>query len=335
MNIESQPVQSRNQNTTVIVDISVLIHALEAKHKILKHQDPHWSALIKAQLLWLGSGDWLGDLKPSEFQMVFVSDNKANQKYWRHDYLLRADVVASVPRKKKPEEKKRLRLLELLSEPLDTLEYLEETTKLTEDLAIHYKAGRKFPSYEFSKLKKLTFETIRALNWQQFGQSGYEADDIAATFVKINETLANPNRLILLTIDSDWMGLVNDNTAWFCSHGWFPRVRSDSHSCNVWAEKRLKSTLENFRDIWDVKGRQGDKSDAIPASNGALLPIIDLLNPPAEFQLWNQPIAGVIKDALEFPKFRKVDPKAAIRYIEQLGVDLCVRPLDNLRDLAA
>ncbi len=289
------------------------------------------------------SGDWLGSLKPDKFQVIFVSDNKDSQgRYWRHNYLLRPDVVSSVPRKKKADEKKRVRLLELLDversltgytmcmEPID----IKEKEMLISDLSIHYKAGRKFPSYEFTKLKKLTFEAIRKRNWIQFGQIGYEADDIAATIVKVNSQLENPNRLILLTIDSDWMGLIDDYTAWFCMHGWFPRIRSDYFSANTWVEKRLSSSLKSFRGIWDIKGQQGDKSDAIPPSQGALLPIIDLLNPPEEYQLWQQPIGEAIKDTLEYPRYHKVDSKSARSYIEQLGVDLVVRPLDVQTDLA-
>ena len=324
---------------TIVVDTSVMVHDLHHKHNILPHTHPHWSALIKAQLNWLMSGDWLGDLKPEKFQVIFVTDSKP---YWRTDYLLRPDVIASVPRKKKPDEKRRLRFQELLADikaagddlnAIAAIEDSDEYKKLKEALDIHYKAGRKFPDYSFTKLKKQLLEVIKERKWTLLGKSGYEADDLAATIVAVNNRLENPGNVMLLTIDSDWLGLVNQNTSWFCSHGWFPRLRSDLLSVNQWATRRLGGPVENFRDIWEVKGVSGDKSDNIPPSEGVLLPIIDLLNPPDEHKLWNQPIGAHIEELLTQPKFRKVDPTAARQYIESLGINLLIRPLDPKKDL--
>lgn len=336
---------------TIVVDTSVIIHDLHYKHSLLNHTDPHWTALIKAQLTWIVSGDWLGDLKPKKFQVVFVSDMKP---YWRTEYLKKPETVAAVPRKTKKDEKKRERLNELLNQGYQKTEddltdgitavlglsekpkqHQVEFNRLSDDLAIHYKAGRKFPEYSFTKLKKLTLEIIRERNWTLLGQKGYEADDIAAAIVKVNECLDSPSNTLLLTIDSDWMGLINHHTSWFCSHGWFPRLRSDLNSVNTWAEKRLGDHLGTFRDIWDIKGQQGDKSDNIPASQGVLLPVIDLLNPPDEHKLWLKPIGQEIEDLLLFPRCRNVDSSKARDYIEALGVNLVVRPLDPRKDLVA
>ncbi|MBW4558454.1 MAG: hypothetical protein KME59_21515 [Trichormus sp. ATA11-4-KO1] len=313
---------------TVIVDTSVFLHSLEEKHVILNHKNPHWTALIKAQLQWLVSGDWLDDLKPNKLQFIFVTDSKP---YWRTEYLLSSDVVSKVPRKKKAEEYKRVRLLELLAkDDRDS----EEVLKLTEDLAIHYKAGRKFPTYEFTKVKRLLFKYLTDQGYTQIGKVGYEADDVAACVVKVNQGLDNPNRLVLLTIDSDWMGLVNDDTAWFCMHGWTPRMRSDRFSCDQWALRRLGSTLDAYTDIWDIKGVKGDKSDNLPASDGVLLPVIDLLNPPDEHKLWNTPMADDIRDVLEHPRNRRYDGSAAMQYIQACGVAPCVRALNIQKDFA-
>ena len=320
------------QQTTIVVDTSVFIHDIHHKHSIIGTKSKHWEPLVKAQLTYLMSGDWLGEMKPDQFQVIFVTDSKP---YWRSEYLLRAEVVSLVPRKLKKDEKARQRLLELMERPfhdLDTKEF-SERLELTKDLGIHYKAGRKFPTYEFTKIKKLVLETIKERNWSLLGQKGYEADDVAACIVKVNSELEDPNKLLLLTIDSDWIGLINQDTSWYCMHGWFPRLRSNLDNCNVWAEKRLGGRLETFRDIWDIKGQKGDKSDNIPPSAGVLLPVIDLLTPPEEYRLWEQPIASDIKDLLEYPKYRSMDATRALEYIYSTGVNACIRSLDIHRDL--
>jgi hypothetical protein len=43
--------------------------------------------------------------------------------------------------------------------------------------------------------------------------------------------------------------------------------------------------FEQPSDIWGFKTRYGDKSDSLPA--GSPREVIDLLNPPDEFKLWN------------------------------------------------
>jgi hypothetical protein len=68
--------------------------------------------------------------------------------------------------------------------------------------------------------------------------------------------------------------------------GFAPVIRDTIEVVNTWAEKRLKETLVFHRDIWDIKGQQGDASDNLPPSNGVLLPVIDLLNPPQEYRYW-------------------------------------------------
>jgi len=327
--------------TTVVIDTSVLMHNLHHKLSILDHTNPHWVGLVKAQLQYVASGCWLGDLKPDKFQIVFVLDSKP---YWRVEYLTRPEVSSAIPRKKKADEKKRQRLMELLEsinelgmdgdiQAAQGIEASEEFQGLSQALAIHYKAGRKLPEYSFRKIKKISYGVIREAGWNIIGVPRYEADDLAACFRVVNDRLDQPNRLLLVTIDSDWMGLINDHTAWYCMTGWFPRVRSDFPSANTWAEKRLGSALDDYTDLWSLKVQQGDKSDNLPP--GTPREVIDLLNPPEEHKLWKQPIAEAVKDILEYPRRRPVNPKDALIYMGQLGVSPVIRPLDNYKDFVA
>lgn len=317
---------------TIVVDTSVFLHQLYRVIMPIPHTDPRWKPLIKAQLCYLMSGNWLSVLKPEKFQIVLAGDKKdLSLKYWRHHWLASAEVAAQVPRKSKAAEKQRLKLRELMAE--SPLELSDEAAKLAEELAIHYKAGRRLPEYDFTKLKGFVYSCIEQQGWLFFRQTGYEADDIAATIVHINRSLEKPNKLMLVTVDTDWLGLVDEHTSWFCMHGYQPRLRDSLEVINQWAQRRLGCTLSNPRDIWEIKARQGDKSDNIPESDGALLPAIDLLNPPEEHRLWNQPIGLAIKAALEYPRYWQIDSDEAEEYIYRCGIPLAIRPLERSRDL--
>lgn len=317
---------------TIIVDTSVFIHQLERVLRPIQHTDDRWKPLVKAQLCYLMSGSWLTVLKPDKFQMIFAGDQKDKDlKYWRHHWLSRPEVAAQIPRKTKAAEKKRQRLQEIMNGAPQVTS--TEAAEIAEELSIHYKAGRSLPDYGFTKLKDFVYKCIRDQGWLFFKQLGYEADDIAATIVHINRHLDNPGKLMLLTVDTDWLGLVDNHTSWFCMHGYQPRLRDSLEVINQWAQRRLGCTLSSPRDIWDIKSRQGDRSDNLPESEGMLLPAIDLLNPPEEHRLWNQPIGQDIRAALEQPRYFQIDSDDAEEYIYRCGIPLAIRPLERSRDL--
>jgi 5'-3' exonuclease, N-terminal resolvase-like domain len=317
--------------TTVVVDVSVLVHRMHNLLNPIDHTNPHWKGLIKAQLSYVASGDWLGELKPEKFQVIWVTDSKP---YWRSDYLLNPEVLSKTQRSTKKLESLRARLNELMTSGVDleNPEYL----KLIESLSIHYKAGRSLPVYSFTKMRDYTYKVITEAKWTMLAKKGYEADDCAAAVVQVNSELSDNqrNRIILLTIDSDWMGLVSEDVMWYCMTGFYPRVRSDLFSCNVWANKRLGVNLKSFKDLWVIKGDQGDKSDNLPASNGTLLPVIDLLNPPDEHKLWLHPMGSFIRDTLVSPRIMPVNSEKAVDYIGRNGISLPIRPFNSLSDLA-
>ena len=334
--------QTKPTELTVLVDTSVIMHCLSHRLKLIDHTKPEWKKLIQAQLTYLVSGDWLGEMKPDIVRYIFCTDSKP---YWRLDYLKRPEVIANVPRKGQLEKKRQsfkamLQVIEDLREEGKHFEARDllasdEYASLLKDLEIHYKAGRKLSEYSFTKLKRFVLKTIKDAGWTMLSKKGYEADDMAASIIQVNKTLEEPKNIMMLTIDTDWLGMVSDNVHWFCQHGYYPRMRDDMRSLNIWATKRLGVTIEKPTDIWVVKGDQGDKADNIPPSKGALLPVIDLFNPPQEFKLWeNERYLPTLLKALTTKKYYKVNSQPVISYINSCGVNLCVMPYNSHKDIA-
>ena len=146
---------------------------------------------------------------------------------------------------------------------------------------IRYKHGRKSKSE--SLLDIITYSRdfldkyCRVLSCR-----GFEADDLAGMVVK-----ASNERNVLMTIDTDWIGLVDEKTDWINFHSrWQPRIRDDIESINQWASKARaiqKTTLDYPSQIWEIKARIGDKSDSLPANSP--IEVISLLKPGLEVPL--------------------------------------------------
>jgi hypothetical protein len=259
--------------------------------------------------------------------MIFVKDVKS---YWRSEWLLDMHNVVDIPRKTKAKQKLVVEYKNLIAIPDadKTDEDFDRITELTDKLNIKYKAGRSLPVYKFTKTKKLVYRYISLLSTNVLEEKGYEADDWAAAIVKTNSDKGCPDNLIILTVDTDWQGLVNPSTTWMCMSGFYPVVRDSLEICNVWSEKRLNCTLETWREIWDVKGDKGDASDNLPPSDGVLLPVIDLLDPPIEHRLWlkyPKRIQEVM--APTAPRFNLEDAKRACTQLKWNGLQPVVKML--------
>lgn len=302
------------RNTTVIIDFSVAAHQLHSAYIAAglescvagsnvenpkKALESLYKSFIQAQMGHMMSLDWLGKLKPEKSNILLAADVKP---YWRAEYLVRPEVVARIPQKLKADQKRRDRLVELLEKyqgyDLDavTPEAIQDQTEileLTDKLKVCYKGGRKFPEYSFTKLKKDMYRLAADQGWNVLSKPGYEADDHAASVVMLNRSLpeAQQNNILLITVDADWMGLVDDRTTWFCMHGWKPRVRAlGSAETSEWVKRRLKvrnpdAVARDPKQIWEVKTEQGDKSDNLP--KGSPLEVISLVEPPEKYRLWN------------------------------------------------
>lgn len=314
-------------STTAIIDFSVFCHQLHSVLEGVEVPTEHYTGVLKAQMSWLMSGEWLGELKPEGFKPVLVSDSKP---YWRSEYLLRPEVVAWIPRKVKKTEKLRQELIELLG----SQESSERIQELTENLKIVYKGGRKFPEYTFTKLKKSLTEIAIAQNWTPIGKTNYEADDIAAAMVMLNRQQPETSKIMLVTVDTDWLAMLDPRTSWFCMHGWYPRCRFTLEQFNVWSTKKFARSFETATDLWNYKSVYGDKSDNLPP--GSPLEVIDLFQPPEEHRLWQHAdVRGKCLDVLRSEPQRPIDPTKALSYLRSLGVPPAVRMYQETLDKTA
>jgi hypothetical protein len=320
----------------VVIDLSVAYHQMHDTLVGCQLSPKDWLPVVKAQLVWMMSCKWLDSRFGPADQVILACDVKP---YWRSEYLTRPEVLATMTdRGTKATQKKTAKLAELLTRRLPLEEMMEENrhywepietdiAELAEDLKIAYKAGRKFPEQTFVKLRDQIRKLCADQGWPMLQRSGYEADDWAATVRVLNDRLPEPNNLTLVTVDSDWMGLVNERTNWFCMKGWVPRSRTyRSTEFDKWTARRLSCTVKEPFQIWDVKQRQGDKSDNLP--KGSPLEVISLLEPPKEFRLWDQPRAAVEVNCLLTvgPSPVVPDVAKAVDFLRSSGIPLFIRP---------
>jgi len=162
-----------------------------------------------------------------------------------------------------------------------------------------------YPEYKDNRKSKpelyqLILECFREMKTRQELRSisfpTYEADDVAAAIVRMFQP-ANNNSLsqkvchtYLITVDSDWMGMVSDCVTWINTALYEPRIRK-IEQCYLWVEGKYRKQskkkqrlcqlpeFKNFNPtfIWEWKSATGDKADNIKASASHL---IGLFNPP-------------------------------------------------------
>lgn len=340
---------------TVIVDTQVVYHLLAArlaKWDLEAHlkatgetQVALVTKIVQANICHINSGLFY----PGETKFVWVDDFKDNGKYWRHDYLADPEVWMGIPGK--PRSKRTPKALEHLKTlveknprvPLKVLcitkedawpvvrqaslslfgspKDLDEMYDLVQKLMVRYKGGRGLPTYHMQVIRKAGADTLRAIGAPVLKTLGFEADDQASLLVRVNRASEAPQDLVLLTIDTDWMGLIDHGIDWVCTKGYEPRVRKiGDGSVNTWANRVLKATLGHPRDIWEHKAQFGDSSDNLPP--GSPIGVIDLLNPVPEYDLFlRDSERHQAKEALG----QQVNPGTqekgleALRYLSSLG----------------
>lgn len=310
--------------TLVLIDTSVALHRFSQGNSGISHKDPMFIPVLKANMVALANCCWL----PLEVQntvagTIFTIDTKQNGKYWRHDWLLDPANYLRVPAKTKKKEVTRLELLAAY-ESGNALD--DEVLK---PYKIHYKAGRSLPDYRFKKVKSNVLDWIETdeLGSGGIGLSNYESDDLMATIVDLNTRSGSVYNIIIYTVDADLIGLVNPSVTWLCMSGYHPGIRDTLESVNTWTQKldskgKMKlGVVDSWTDIWVQKGFVGDKSDSLPASNGVLLPVIDLLNPPSEHRLVDRPeIVTAINSILKSPARPSYDEgQRALKYLNSTG----------------
>lgn len=149
-----------------------------------------------------------------------------------------------------------------------------------------YKRGRSTSYQDLLSLTKaalkLAFESVGST----LGIEGYEADDIAAYLTQTLSIVKPEQRLVLLTVDSDWLGLVEDGRV-----VWLGIGNTKQAYCSTLGHLHTKmlakeGTYKDFESIWTTKAKEGDRSDNLPANSP--IEVIHLKQQPDEYNLVKQ-----------------------------------------------
>ena len=265
----------------VVRDFQVLSHAIlnrvpQVVTRLGSEDHPLYKQWVKScwAVLLNRAPDTVKDQPISNY---IVNDHKADHGYWRHTYL--ADWVAN----NFPEE---------------------------DPAAFAYKAGRAEKPQTFQTITGTGLSYCAQLSLPVYSREGYEADDLAATLVKIKKTfmqlgIEHPlaaSEIWLHTVDCDWLQLVSPGVRWMNTAIWVPRIRDEAEAIDYIIRKSKAKTRKSMGGIkhpWDivrVKVIEGDSSDNLKAGK-APVEVIDLMNPPSQFDLMYQP--EVLRDMLQ------------------------------------
>lgn len=307
--------------TYALIDLSVFMHMLaERKRDYDRKTEAQAVGIKQAQLAWLLSCDFLAGYVPAGEPVypILLRDQKAGVAgYWIHQYLKRPDVYNRIPRYGKKIDAKTGQASRLKSQP------------------VAYKGHRGPSQPSYVSLVNMMDERLIRLGVPQLKATGYEADSWLGAVCALNSDKPpeGRDRFIIVTTDSDHMGAVCREVSWFCMTGHRPRVRDNMVPINEWAQRRLKVTLKTPRELWEVKAAQGDKSDNLPP--GSPIEVIDLLAPPAEFDLTRQYDKRLkIKEALDAKwLIGAQEGQRAARYLRQMAVRPYPKPFDPSQDI--
>lgn len=212
------------------------------------------------------------------------------------------------------EKELKLHIMYLLNRGPDTLEYTPHKKVFLDDSKPYWR-NKYCPDYKGNRppkpavrplIRNLALRYIHHTKSTLFTREGFEADDFAGAFTRIYH-MANLTRsfklppLLLWTVDSDWLQLVNDdlNISWHNTGPWEPRIRREKEAVQ-WSHRRISKLVRQPQDIVALKCIQGDKSDNLPPNTPPFL--IDLINTPQQHRLTAIPeVAQKILDTINNP----------------------------------
>jgi 5'-3' exonuclease len=145
---------------------------------------------------------------------------------------------------------------------------------------IRYKWGRKDKSDLWFETRDYFEKFVKLSGCASFAFKLYEADDIAGGLVGLK---APDDYATLLTVDTDWLGLMSEKVSWVSSTCYKPQVRNNLYSLNVWSQSKKFGKLKTPAALWEYKALHGDSSDSLPKNSP--ISVINLLNPPEEYNL--------------------------------------------------
>jgi hypothetical protein len=280
MNLQER--KERNPRPLFIIDTGVILHQIidftrddygELENQLTPAQ---LYSKIEHGVNLYNSLFFIQGIDTSRCDILWVGDS--TNGYWRNGWFKnwldeRPDFVENL--------RKEYTLEPLSGDWLPT----KEGGRRKHPLVLGYKGNRKPCPYK-QMAKKMINKISKAVVIDN-----YEADDVATAAL-----FAFPRRRIFLcTIDTDWLQLVDERVTWLCMKGYKPQYRDPVGGMEWFKAAISKGTkagqerfadIDSLRDIVPWKMFSGDKSDNLP--KGSPREVIDLLNPPSEYQLWTQ-----------------------------------------------
>lgn len=150
-----------------------------------------------------------------------------------------------------------------------------------------YKSGRKPTNKAVGNLRDITMDLWLDAGLTAYSQVGFEADDFASYFCA--EFPETPK--YLMTLDSDWSGLVSDTTYWIDTYTQKANHRKPAKRReNILDTPKMLDRFNNHKDftgyhlsqpsdIYKAKHVLGDTADTIPEGEQVDLGIISLVSP--------------------------------------------------------
>lgn len=234
----------------LIIDSHVIMKTKTVEDTYKRIPNNHKAGFIKAVIDYVASGIYLDT--DDEISATWVYDWKdSNRKYWRHyEYDAWLDTLESKGQWVFINGKRRKRA--------------------------PYKYGRGYPNAATTKYYKVFRDTLASTGMTMLGQYGFEADDIAGELVR---TLPAGDTATLVTIDSDWLGLLQPGIVDFYNIiNYQPDNRWRKTLVDVMATSACKGyEMTKPSDIWAIKSQDGDTSDRLLP--GTPLGLISLLEP--------------------------------------------------------
>jgi 5'-3' exonuclease len=184
---------------------------------------------------------------------------------------------------------------------------------------LYKKNRRAVPEQLFTRLKYSISLADKLVTQLKLGFSlaydNFEADDIAAAYAKIWRDRQFDYRLVLYTIDTDWLGLVSDvnNIVWVdASSTYYPYVRDDAGTLEWGLKKKPPIKITTPAELFKHKQEKGDAADNLPP--GCDFNLIDLITPNVNLFQHQLPLPESFKTVGDF----SIILETSLKYIAKL-----------------
>jgi hypothetical protein len=162
-----------------------------------------------------------------------------------------------------------------------------------------YKAGRSAEALRdncYKSIRDIGHALVAELGLPFYSKTLYEADDWAGLCYRLKlsaekDSLLWRREMLLSTVDSDWLQLVNDEAGilWANTGPWQSRLKNEAET-RAYVHKRMGLRIAKPSEIASVKQRQGDTADNLPA--GSDLSLFDLCGANPDYYLDDMPDAA-------------------------------------------